>query len=333
MSTTQDTQQGDTMTSPFASPAPSGGAEIDRDRWGRPLITPPQPLGAKPVAYTRATTIAKTLDDSSGLMLWKQRMTMLGLVARRDLITAAAATSPENKKELNRLAEQAADAGGATAAATTGTALHTFTERMDRGEDVGHVPAEFEADLAAYQELATTVGWKVRAIEQFTVLDPYKVAGTADRVLEIDGKWYIADLKTGSSTDFHHAWAVQFAIYAHALPYDIPTRTRLPWDVVPERDRALVIHLPAGQGKASAHWIDISAGWEAFRLSMQAREWRKRRDLLKPWRPADPVLDAIEAASTVDELNDAWAAHQTSWTEQHTAAAAARKKTLSATAA
>jgi hypothetical protein len=319
------------MTNPFATPA--GGAEIDRDRWGRPLITPPQPLGAKPVAYTRATTVAKTLDDSSGLMLWKQRMTMLGLVARRDLLTAAAATDVDDKKALNRLADQAADAGGATAAATTGTALHSFTERMDRGDDVGHVPHEFEADLAAYTELATTIGWKVQAIEQFTVLDPYKVAGTADRVLEIDGKWYIADLKTGSSIDFHHAWAVQFAIYAHALPYDIPTRTRLPWDVIPDKEKALVIHLPAGQGVAKAYWIDIAAGWEAFRLSMHAREWRKRRDLLNAWRPADPVMDAIEAATTVDELTAAWAAHQTTWSEAHTAAAAARKKTLTALAA
>lgn len=318
------------MTSPFVS---AGGADIERDRWGRPLIAPPQPLGAKAVGYTRATTVAKTLDDSSGLMLWKQRMTMLGLVARRDLLTAAAATNVDDKKALNRLADQAADAGGATAAATTGTALHTFTERMDRGDDVGHVPPEFQADLAAYSDLATTVGWKVQAIEQFTVLDPYKVAGTADRVLEIDGKWYIADLKTGSSIDFHHAWAVQFAIYAHALPYDIPTRKRLPWGVVPDREKALVIHLPAGQGKATAHWIDIAAGWEAFRLSMQAREWRKRRDLLVPWRPADPVLDAIEAATTVDELNDAWTAHQTTWSDKHTAAAAARKKTLTALAA
>jgi hypothetical protein len=307
---------------------PGGAPDIDRDRWGRPLITPPQPLGAKPVAYTRATTVAKTLDDSSGLMLWKQRMTALGLVSRRDLLTAVAATDTDDKKALNRLVDQAADAGGATAAATTGTALHTFTERMDRGDDVGHVPPEFKADLAAYNDLADTIGWKVRAIEQFTVLDPYKVAGTADRVLEIDGKWYIADLKTGSSIDFHHAWAVQFAIYAHALPYDIPGRTRLPWDVVPEQDKALVIHLPAGQGKAAAHWIDIAAGWEAFRLSMQARAWRQRRALLTPWTPADPITEAIEAAATTEQLTAVWTANQTAWTAEHTQLAAARKQTL-----
>jgi hypothetical protein len=313
----------------LTGPAPT----IDRDRWGRPLIAPPQPLGAKPVPYTRATTIAKTLDDSSGLMLWKQRMTMLGLVARRDLLTAAAATGLEDTKALNRIAEDAADAGGATAAATTGTALHAFTERLDLGQDVGHVPAEYELDLVAYQQLAKDVGWKVRHVEQFTVLDPYKVAGTADRVLEIDGRWYIADIKTGSSTAFPHSWAVQFAIYAHGQPYDIEQRKRLPWDVIPDQERALVIHLPAGKGEATAHWIDIAAGWEAFRLSMQARTWRSRRDLLQPYTTADPILEAIERATTVDELTAVWAAHESSWTDVHTHAAAARKAALAATAA
>lgn len=317
------------MTSTFTGPAP----DLERDRWGRPLIAPPQPLGAKAVPYTRATTVAKTLDDSSGLMLWKQRMTALGLVSRRDLLTATAATDPADKKALNKLVEQAADAGGATAAATTGTALHSFTERLDRGLDVGHVPHEYEADLVEYQRLAKEIGWKVHGVEVFTVLDPYKVAGTADRVLEIDGKRYIADLKTGSSVDFHHSWAVQFAIYARGLPYDIENRTRLPWDVIPDQDRALVIHLPAGQGKAAAHWIDIAAGWEAFQMSMKVRTWRTRRDLLSPWRPADPVRDAIEAAASLDELTAVWAANETTWTDAHTGAAAARKKTLTASAA
>lgn len=313
----------------FTGPAPS----VERDRYGRPLIAPPQPLGAAPVPYTRATTVAKALDNNEGLMLWKQRMTLLGLTARRDLLTAAAATDNSDTKTLNRLANEAADAGGASAAATTGTALHAFTERLDRGLDVGHVPAEYAGDLDAYQQLAADVGWKIRHIEQFTVLDPYRVAGTADRVLEIDGRWYIADLKTGSSTAFHHAWAVQFAIYAHGTPYDVDAGKRGMWDVPLDQDRALVIHLPAGQGTARAHWIDIASGWEAFRLSMQARKWLARRDLLSAYAPpaeppSDPVLAAIAYASTVDELTDIWVLHKSHWTLAHTAAASARKAEL-----
>lgn len=303
---------------------------LERDRYGRPMIAPPQPLGAKPVPYTRATTVAKALDNTEGLMRWKQRVTMLGLVARPDLRIAAAATDADDKTALNRIAEDAADAGGASAAATTGTALHSFTERLDRGLPVGHVPEEHAGDLKAYQDLTADVGWNVQHVELFTVLDAYRVAGTADRVVEIDGRWYIADLKTGQSVDFHHSWAVQFAIYAHGMPYNIAARRRQPWDVVPDTDRAIVIHLPAGQGTAAAYWIDIAAGWEAFRLSMQARKWLARRDLLTPYASptADPVLAAIENATTVAELDAIWSSHHAAWTTAHTAAAKARKTHL-----
>lgn len=307
-------------------PAP----DITRDRWGRPML-PPKP-GAKPEPYTRATTVAKTLEDQSALMAWKARMTMLGLVARRDLLTAAAATDSENKRELNRIAEAAADAGGATAAATTGTALHAFTERLDRGIDVGHVPEEHVADLDAYQALADTIGWKVCEVELFTVDHSHRVAGTADRLLEIDGRRYIADIKTGSSVEYHHAWAVQFAIYAHALPWDAEEQCTRPWEVIPDQDRALVIHLPAERGQAYAHWIDIAAGWKAYQQSMWVRSWRKRRDLLTAWEPElrlDAVGVAITLATSVNELTTLWATNQGTWNDQHTRLAAARKAELS----
>jgi hypothetical protein len=48
-------------------------SDIKRDRWGRPLITPPD--GGKPVPYTRVSTLAKALDDKTALMRWKQRQT------------------------------------------------------------------------------------------------------------------------------------------------------------------------------------------------------------------------------------------------------------------
>ncbi|UNX54112.1 PD-(D/E)XK nuclease family protein [Georgenia sp. TF02-10] len=315
------------------------GKGIIRDRWGRAMIVPPQPLGAKAVPYTRATTVAKTLEDQSGLMTWKQRMTLLGLVARRDLLTAAAATDPTDKQTLNRLAEQAADAGGSTAAATTGTALHAFTERLDTGADLGHVPPEHSADIAAYVRLADQVGWEVLGVEEFVVCDAFRIAGTADRVLRLpDGRVVIGDVKTGSSVAYPHAWAVQTAIYAHSMRYDPETGKRLPWEKVPDQERALVVHVPARQGTATAYWVDIARGWEALLLSMKARTWRQEKNLLTPWEPPaaapeephrDAVLALIETTATVDELIKAWelyAGH--GWTEAHTAAAAARRAAI-----
>ena len=51
--------------------------EIERDRYGRPLVKPPK--GGKSVPYTRATTIANSLDDPAALTAWKMRMAAIGL--------------------------------------------------------------------------------------------------------------------------------------------------------------------------------------------------------------------------------------------------------------
>src|SRR5690606_1008152 len=65
-----------------------GVSAVQRDRWGRPLIVPPG--GGDPVAYTRVSTLAKALDDTSNLMAWKQRVTAVGLARRQDLRTRLA---------------------------------------------------------------------------------------------------------------------------------------------------------------------------------------------------------------------------------------------------
>lgn len=314
---------------PQTSPTP----EIARDRWGRPMIAP-RP-GEKPVPYTRATTIAKTLDDGNGLTLWKQRLTALGLATRHDLYMALAATDPDDKKGLDRIVAQAFDAAGGSARATVGTALHVLTERLDRGLPLGPVPQQYQPDLDAYQRLATEIGWEVLDVELFTVDHQLKIAGTADRVLRIDGRNYIADLKTGSSINFHHAWAVQFAIYAGSQPYDIATARTIPWPYSPpDRERALVIHMPAGEGTATAHWIDITAGSDALHHSMWVRRWRQRRDLLTAWTtgPQDPILAEIGRAKDAAHLNHIWARHQDSWQQHHTQAATIKKAALTGAA-
>ena len=45
---------------------------VERDRWGRPKIKLPDGAGWK--NYTRATTIAKAMDDTSNLQQWGERM-------------------------------------------------------------------------------------------------------------------------------------------------------------------------------------------------------------------------------------------------------------------
>ena len=123
--------------------------EIERDRYGRPLVVPPK--GGKPVAYTRATTIANSLDDPAALVAWKMRMAAIGLTMRQDLLLSISAAQ-DDKMAINKYIEDAMEVAGASKAATIGTALHTYTEKLDLGLDIGPIPSEWAGDLTAYEQ-------------------------------------------------------------------------------------------------------------------------------------------------------------------------------------
>lgn len=249
----------------FATVAP----EVNRDRWGRPLVVPPG--GGKPVAYTRATTLAETIDDRFNLEQWKCRQTAIGLADRPDLLLAVSAHR-DDKAELNKIVDRAIEAAKSSAGATTGTALHALTELVDRGQELPVLPDSARTDLEAYRQAISR--FRVHAIEQFVVLDDIKVAGTADRIVELNGKRYILDLKTGSTVDYSMgAIAQQLAVYSRGLAYDISTGERTPTFV--DQERAIVAHLPAGAGACSLYWVNIDHGWEAAQISLRVRAYRK----------------------------------------------------------
>src|SRR6266581_3022001 len=283
----------------------SVASEISRDRFGRPLVIPPG--GGKPVAYTRATTFVDALEDKYNLQKWQQRMVILGLVDRPDLLLSAAAHR-EDKTRLNKVAEDAIEAAKAYAAAT--------------------------AEL------------KVLHSETFTVLLDLKVGGTPDRVVEYEDERYIADIKTGSIEYGSGKIAMQLAVYAHSQLYDIPTGRRTPLPEV-STQRGIIIHLPAGTGTCALHWVNIDAGWAAVQLAAQVRTWRARKDLTTPLNVAaaienltdaglitegDKLLEWIAAAPTQNDLTALWKANEARWTDQHKAAASARYRQLAQTA-
>jgi hypothetical protein len=297
--------------------------EIPRDAWGRPLVVPPG--GGKPVPYTRCTTFVGCVEDTYNLSRWQMRMVALGLSERPDLRLAIAAHR-EDKTRLNELCEDALEAAKAHAAATTGTALHSFTEQMDRGQELRGVPDEYLADLAAYA--AATEELTAVQIEQFTVNDPLKIGGTPDRVVRFNGKRYIADLKTGAIKYGYLKIAAQLAVYARSRPYDVVTNERLEPHGA-ELDRGIVIHLPAGSGECRLYWVNLLEGWEAVRV---ARDLRAKRsigfkalfdplDATTPPRVTDPGDDLrllITAAETADVVRQLWRDHAARWTDQHT---------------
>lgn len=249
--------------------------EIERDRYGRPMVRPAS--GGKAVAYTRATTIANSLDDPSALTAWKMRMAAIGLSVRSDLLLAINAAQ-DDKMAINKYIEDAMEVAGASKAATIGTALHTFAEKLDLGQEI-HVPDEWAGDLIAYEQATKQLN-KI-FIEQFCVLDKYKIAGTPDRVVEYKGERFIADIKTGR-IDHPNNIAIQLAIYANGLPYFVDTATRGKWGDV-NKEKAIIIHLPAGTGLCKLVWIDIAEGWKGVQFAMKVRQWRDKKGLVTPF--------------------------------------------------
>jgi hypothetical protein len=258
-------------------------SEPARDRWGRYMID------GDP--YTRVTTIAKALDDNQGLLDWKACAAVVGAMRRPGLHKRWEALMAEHpdpwyggdsaKKACKALVKECTEAGGTTDRADTGTALHRLTELHDLGQ-LGKLLDDSARDIAAYAE-ATSVLEMVE-VETILLLDHYKVAGTCDRIVRHGGKLYIADVKTGTNLDW--SWpsiAVQLAAYANATAiWRTNILARSPMLAGIDRTRALVIHLPAGEGRCELHWVDIEAGWRAFELSMQVRDWRKAKGLVTP---------------------------------------------------
>lgn len=303
--------------------------ELARDHFGRPMVTPVG--GGKPTPYTRCTTYIDVLSDKFNLQQWEKRMVAIGLAARPDLLLSVSAHL-DDKGALNRLCGEAKEAAAASAAATTGTALHALTELIDRGQDLPPgLPAHVLADLEAYR--AATKDLKATHIEQFMVLDTLKIGGTPDRVVSYKGKKYIADLKTGSIEWDTLKIAMQLAVYSRSKTYDIATGTRDTHNA--ELDKGLVIHLPAGEATCRVYWIDLLEGWNAVLIAKQVREKRavKFRDLTIPFEGslevATPSLaEQIAACGTADDVRALWAANASGWSDELTAAAKAHIESL-----
>lgn len=269
------------MTELFERPD-QGRPEIERDGKGRPLVWLPD--GSKRTAYTRCTTYVGCLEDQYAVHLWQQRMVALGLADRPDLLVSVAAHR-DDREVLNSLVEAAREAARGNAAARTGTALHALTEQHDRGQSP-LVPPAWRADIAAYIEATRAITW--HDIEQFCVQDDLKVAGTPDGIAEFDGRFYIADKKTGTIDFGHLKFAMQFAMYGHSAPYNIATHDRGQWPEPLDLERAILIHLPQGEGRCDLYWVNIAAGWDAVQIARAVRAWRNKKGLLVPFGTEGP---------------------------------------------
>jgi len=260
--------------------------EAPKDRWGRYLIQQPE---GKSRGYTRVTTVAKTLDDTASLADWKVRMAITGLVQRPDLL-AQASTAIDDRSRMNKIANDCVEAAGAYSRANLGTALHAITEQIDLGLKPAILPG-LQADIDAYVAGIAAYGIKMHDefIEVLLINDDLEYAGTADRIVTLmDGRLVIFDLKTG--TDLSYSFgniAVQLAMYANAdWMYNWKTGERSPMPAI-DKTVGIICHLPAGDATVAFHEVNLVAGWEAAKQSFTTREWRKRKDLFKPYTFSD----------------------------------------------
>lgn len=253
-------------------------ADPPRDQWDRPLIDG--------VAYTRASTLAKALDDQGALIQWSARMAITGLARSKDLIAATAATDVDDKQALNRLVDRAKDRAQSMAKADIGTAIHAVTVMLDRGLSVDGQPDGVLTSAHAYQQAMRVKNLKPLAAEVFVVCHELKAAGSFDRLLQGPTRVLIGDLKTSANPNVVRysalSWAVQLTVYAHGTPW-LPDRGYVTWAQLglpePDKRRGLVIHVPQGTNMARLYSIDLEAGWQAAILATQVRDWRNRRDL------------------------------------------------------
>lgn len=319
--------------------AMNAAIDANRDQWQRPKVMLPD--GSKEVGYRRASSYGSPLEDGKRLELWKLRQVARGVSRRSDLQLAVTRAEVglsggedeqrTAKKKLDELCEQAMDVVESGAAASIGTSLHHIFEEIDLGHDPGHVPELWRPDLAAY--LALTKNFRVLGAERFVVQDDHQVAGTFDRVVELQvpmtirerpkrgkegevvavlpaGAVIIGDVKTAQKMDFAGSkFGVQCWVYATGVPYDPIRKVREPWGHEPPRtDWAAIFHVGSGTGQAEIHWVNLSEAARAAECARNAYEWRNSRgkNLISKGTVIEDFAITCQYAATVHDLNMAY---------------------------
>jgi len=287
---------------------------IARDRFDRPMIL--QADGSRQ-PYTRASTMAKALDDGFGIGGWRARYAAQGVARWPDLQQSIAYLDLEDRDEKARaddVIEMAMDRAGANQKRERGTALHGITERLDRGLPISFVPPELRRAVTAYQLATEGIEWL--AFEQFIVHDEYRVAGTADRF----GKradWRlprVLDLKTGDMSYGGLSFPTQLAPYSSGCAYDGETETRTAFPFEVDQEVGVIIDLDADAGTCHLVEYDLQLGHRAVRAAMDVRELRKiGKRKVKP--VAASTISQIFHAATLEDLTKVYDKTKP-WTER-----------------
>lgn len=328
-----------------------------RDSSGRPLLIPRgvEVRDDNRVAYTRASGLGDMLEEFGFLWKWKMRGLAKGLADSMDLIRLAAAEDytcgfAEDEKanrqagrNLDAVIERAMDRAGVPAKADYGTAIHLRTEPGNEGTDPDDKQIE---DVDSCWVLWTELGVQHLGTEIFTANDELRSAGTFDHLSYVPGYGIVVtDKKTSSKAK--SSYDIQLSGYAWSDVYDKDTDERQTleeyvaaqgWDpALINRDVGLIWWVK--NGRTEARFLDLAAGYQAAKVAAWIRDNRRNlpvaKNVTRDIRSTvstqrDALLTALQQAPTMEALLAIWGnpAAQAIWTDDHTAAATARKDSL-----
>lgn len=274
---------------------------------------PAEPRGPSAL-YTRVTTYISCLEDTYSLGQWAERMTVLGLAQRPQLVAAAQRVDLSNvdaaRDALGEIAQKAKDAANWKEKADLGSDFHAIAQEHDTGRRTWSLLSE-ESKAMLWAYIAKTKGWEYAHIEQGMVNDEFRTYGTPDRLRFVRGgddrfnpeqrgritsddgltdrhwdsrhrKLRVADIKTGRIDYGWQKMELQLALYALSSLYDPDTGIRTELDI--DLEYAEIVHVPYGEGTCTVYVVPIAEAVDVLRsLIPRVRAWRSRKP---SWVPA-----------------------------------------------
>lgn len=305
--------------------------------WGQYKL--PAPETGRPAGFPRATTIAKTLDDITGLEKWKRRETALRVFSLAQMDAAEVVyTDPTGDTTAGDLLGVLTDAmagekvtvvdnaldlidnalGGADAR-ELGECAHAWLEALDTGlvlmrdvPDVVRPHVTHARRVLCHRGLVPVPDYVERVV--MNDRGPETVAGKIDRIYRMvtTGELVLGDVKTSKKLEY--SWlpfGVQVGgVYGWAtkmLALDGKT-----WEPMPEirQDFAVLLHVPSDQPeRAAAITIDLWWGGEVMAESLQTRQRRREAKVEVPKHaipaPSDHALRYAQAWHAITEITTA----------------------------
>lgn len=261
-------------------------AQPEYDQYQRYLIPHPDKPDGPGRPWTRATTVAKVLSDTSNLQQWMQRQTLEGAAKDPNVLDGLI---PGDRDDLNARVAMAHAAAGSKDAADRGTRLHNLSADYDNG-----LPIADEEGIAMYRAALASAGLRaVPGLVERTVVVPgldlgganvAGIAGTFDRIYQTpSGKLIMGDLKTsGSEASWGMPeWEIQLGIYSMAkVMWDWQSRTFTP---MPEiiMNQGVLVQINLKERYWAVYKVDLKTGRESLELALKLRAWRKAAKQIK----------------------------------------------------